>query len=155
MHVSEHPHSKVNSLSGLTLAEFSYMIFALKDRLDPFAFLKHHSLQQLKPGARRKVSCHRKTEMTRPATPPCGHVDELVCHRACHSREPKARREENTAGSPVTGAARSHQPTRLGPAVPQKLLVTATQSQRARQGGEGAGRAQHLYKCCLIPPFPL
>lgn len=100
MHVSEHSCSMVSSLNRLAPAELPHAGFSIRMGLDPFAFLNHCSLQQLKSGA--GDSC-QKTEVTRPATPPCGHGDEHVYHRACHSREPKAG-TDNTAVCPVLGS---------------------------------------------------
>lgn len=51
--------------------------------------------------------------MTRPATPPCGHVDEHVYYRTCHPGEPKAG-TQNTHSVPWDRAACPHQLARLG-----------------------------------------
>ena len=142
MSVSQSIHvSSVSSLNHLVPAVSPHIIFVLKDRLDPFAFLHHYSLQQLQSGVR---NCHRKTEMTRPATPPCGHIDEHVYYRAWHSQEPKARTEKNTAGSPARRGSILPPAHMSGPCCATKVPSyrdTKPAHERARQ--RERGQAEH------------
>lgn len=147
MYVSEQLCSSVSSLDVWLLLNFSRQSLPLREGTDSFAFLKHYSSKQVESGAR---NCCRKTEMTPPATPPCGQVYELVCYRAPHCREPKAGGRVPTA-SPGTGhmlppATRSHPPhVHLGPDVPWSCYSSGYKacSPESQTEGRKKGQAEH------------
>lgn len=115
----------------LALAEFPHTVFSLKERVrsvclpEAFASLQHWEY--------RGRNCSGKAGLTRPATPPCGHADEHVYYRACHSKSQRPGQRIHTA-SPGT---EQHAPTSWCVLALALLVLVGVQSLLTRELGQG------------------